>query len=256
MNTKFGVGKVLGTGFRIWIRNFVPFVVLTALMHSPIVIWGVLVVQGDHGLEQIEHVIRFLGTSFYLAPLLDILVSAVLAYGVVMELQGQRVSIFACIATGFRRLFPALGTTISACICIAAGGFAGALPGFVIDSEVGVGISACLVALYFYSMFYIAPQASVIDRAGMGDALLRSQALTRGHRFAIIGLLLLLLALAFGLTILLLAIPVGLRALVYLDLARSVLVGSLSATMAGVAYYFLRAEKEGTSATELAVVFD
>ena len=41
----------------------------------------------------------------------------------------------------------------------------------------------------------------------------------------------------------------------YLNLAEEMLVGSITAVMASVAYYFLRAEKEGTSADELAAVF-
>ncbi|HMG24261.1 MAG TPA: hypothetical protein VK607_23160, partial [Kofleriaceae bacterium] len=41
-----------------------------------------------------------------------------------------------------------------------------------------------------------------------------------------------------------------------INLADGMIAGSLSAVMASVAYYFLRAEKEGTSAAELAAIFD
>jgi hypothetical protein len=43
---------------------------------------------------------------------------------------------------------------------------------------------------------------------------------------------------------------------VYVDLGRAVIVGSLGAVMAAVAYYYLRGEKEGTSAQDLAKVFE
>jgi hypothetical protein len=42
---------------------------------------------------------------------------------------------------------------------------------------------------------------------------------------------------------------------VYIGLVHLLIAGSLGAVMASVAYYFLRAEKEGTSADELAAVF-
>jgi hypothetical protein len=42
----------------------------------------------------------------------------------------------------------------------------------------------------------------------------------------------------------------------YMNLGQQMVLGSLGAVMSSVAYYFLRAEKEGTSADELAAVFD
>jgi hypothetical protein len=47
-----------------------------------------------------------------------------------------------------------------------------------------------------------------------------------------------------------------LRPYLYADLARQVVVGSLGAVMGAVAYYYLRSSKDGTSATELARVFE
>jgi hypothetical protein len=262
MNTRFGIGKVLAVGFRIWGRNLVPFVALTAVLHSPLIIWAIVLTQGRLDHENLQHMIRYEGASIFLVPLLNILVSAVLTYGVVMELQGQRVSIYACIATGFTRFFAALGTMILVCLCVVVSYVCGALLGAV-GGGVVAAITGSLLALYIYSMFYVSTQAAVIDRPGVGGALLRSQVLTRGHRFALIALQLLLGAIAIGLMLAISAAtrgdsfsPTRFRIWVYLDLARSVLIGSLGATLAGVAYYYLRAEKEGTSAAELAAIFD
>ena len=46
------------------------------------------------------------------------------------------------------------------------------------------------------------------------------------------------------------------RHVMYVDLARMVVTASLSSVMASAAYYYLRREKEGTSAGELARVFE
>jgi hypothetical protein len=42
----------------------------------------------------------------------------------------------------------------------------------------------------------------------------------------------------------------------YVDLVRVIIVGSIGSVMAAVAYFQLRNEKEGTSASELARVFE
>ena len=42
----------------------------------------------------------------------------------------------------------------------------------------------------------------------------------------------------------------------YINLGIQVILGTLAAVVAAVAYYALRAEKEGTSANELAAVFE
>jgi hypothetical protein len=46
------------------------------------------------------------------------------------------------------------------------------------------------------------------------------------------------------------------RRAIYVQLALNVIIGSLGGVMQAVAYYYLRNEKEGTSADELARVFD
>src|SRR5262249_27523164 len=110
--------------------------------------------------------------------------------------------------------------------------------------------------LWVSSILYVATQASVFEQPGSFGALGRSRALTRGHRFcvAIMVILIFLLLVALQVAIQFLTFP-NFALYIYLNLARSVLVGSLASVMAGVAYYFLRAEKEGTSVDELAAVF-
>jgi hypothetical protein len=168
-----------------------------------------------------------------------------------MELQGQRASLGACITMGLRRFFPALGVGVLAGLCIGVATIALIIPGIIV-----------------YCMLYVAMPASVVERPGVGGALSRSSELTRGHRMQIFGLILVLLLISFGLSMMVtmvLTVATGsgrgaalerLSWTLYLQLAEQMLTGSLAATMTGVAYYYLRAEKEGTSATELAAVFD
>jgi hypothetical protein len=251
MNTTFGVGNVLATGFRIWVKNFVPFMLITALIYSPVLIWGISSVQGEIDTERFSSVVRTLGYIGLSTFLLNVLVSAALTYGVVMELQGQRASIGACIATGLVRFFPALGTGLLSLLCIMGGTILLIIPGIIA-----------------FCMLYVATQASVIERPGVLNALKRSRELTQGHKLEIFGLLFLLGLLSFGLQKVCQAVALPdvssghfedfLRSIpkfMYISLAEHMIVGSVSAVMASVAYYFLRAEKEGTSAQELAAVF-
>src|SRR5262249_37192024 len=116
-------------------------------------------------------------------------------------------------------------------------------------------------------MLYVTTQVAVLERAGLFGALSRSSALTSGHKLDIFLLNLLLLAMNIGSAFVLRPLVVDAPApdiegvfrnvthLVYFNFAHQVVFGSLNAVMASVAYYFLRAEKEGTSVAELAAIF-
>jgi hypothetical protein len=195
------------------------------------------------------------GVSLMTLPLRATILSALLTYGVVMELQGRRVSIYTCIATGLSRLLSALGTMVAGCLFLVIAYFVGALPGLAVAPWFSA-VTGGAAALYVAGRYYVAPQAAVIDRTDMNASLVRSRDLTKGHRPALIALLLLLFAVAFGARFAIARIAWNIEALIYVDLAALVIIGSLIATMPCVAYYFLRAEKEGSSAEELAQVFD
>jgi hypothetical protein len=105
MSATFGVGQVLGTSFRVWRRNLVPFLAITALFYAPPWIWLVARTHAEYTPENLRAVVNSLTTALELTFALNLLVSAMLIYGAVMELRGQRASFGACIATGLRR-FP------------------------------------------------------------------------------------------------------------------------------------------------------
>jgi hypothetical protein len=253
MNTTFGIGNVLGTGFRVWLKNVIPFLLITAVVYAPLMLWMVSLVHGDMTAERLQHIAWQLIVVTVLASLVNILVSSALTYGVVMELRGQRATLGACIATGLSRLFPALGVGILSALCILGGTLLLFIPGIIV-----------------FCMLYVAVPASVLERPGVVGALRRSRELTRGHKMEIFGLVFLLWLLGFGVTKIsqLIVLPNmgdpnhieetlrGMATNVYVSLLEQMVIGSISAVMAAVAYYLLRAEKEGTSATELAAIFD
>lgn len=250
MNTTFGVGNVLATGFRVWFRNIVPFLLITGLFYAVPWIWAGIAAHGDPTPENLKHATFAFGLAAILTIPLNVLVSAALTYGVVMELHGQRASIGACITTGLVRFFPALGVGVLALLCAMGGFFLLIIPGIIVTC-----------------MLYVATQASVLEHPGLLGALRRSRELTQGHKVEIFGLQFLLGLISIGSSLIVNLVTAstphtieeafhGLSRSMYISLGHGMVVGSLAAVMASVAYYLLRAEKEGTSTAELAAIFD
>lgn len=247
----FGVGRVLATSFAVWFRNLLPFLLITVLFYAPPWIWGMSLVYGEQTPETLHAASESLEFVILLTVPLNVFVAAALTYGVVMELHGQRASFGACIATGLARFLPALGVGFLSWLCIGLASLALLIPGLIV---------MCMV--------YVATPISVIEKPGVFASLSRSAALTKGRRMSIFALIL-VLALANWLFTLILPSPAmpmepnaleeqfdALARFLHLSFAQQVIVGSINAVIASVAYYYLRSEKEGTSASELAAIFD
>ena len=247
---RFRLGTVLGTGFRIWLRNAPSFLLITAILLSPFLIWAVLLVQGEPPLAvRRADVERYLYATAF-TPLFTILASTGLVYGVVKELSGSSspAPFLRCFGAGLARFVPALGAAVLATIAVIAGLIAWMVPGV---------IAMC--------MLYVTTQAAVLERPGPFGALARSYVLTRGHRVEIFAILLLFWVTNRGVSFAIglalegamqdASIHDAVRLAVYLDLAHTVIVASLASVVASTAYHHLRLEKEGTSAGELAQVF-
>jgi hypothetical protein len=241
MTEPFGVGTVLGTGFRVWMRNLVPFMLITGVLYIPVILWTLAWIDHDHTRTD---VIYFGFEVTGISLVLDSFAAAAITFGVVKELQGQHASIAQCVSTGFSRMVPTLGVVLLSILAMAGGFVMLIIPGIVV---------VC--------MLYVATPACVIERPGVIGALRRSRDLTSGFKTHIFGLRLVLYCISWATTQLQKAIfePHDLASLkvnMYVSLGVEVALGSLGAVMAAVAYYYLRAEKEGTTATELAKVFE
>lgn len=264
--TRFSIGNVIATAVKIWLRNLVPFVVVSVLVHLPLILWGFVIAQ-EHGREQLDQLRTLVIVGLYTSPVLDTAAAAAVSYGVIMELHGQRARLFDCVTTGFTRFFPALGAVIVAYFFAGLAYFAAALPvtciGGLVDRSLttymNIGaITGAVFALVVYCRYYVATPAVVIERVGPLDAITRSVGLTGGHRTAIAGMLLLVIALGVGLVFAngVISRDRGVPLYLILELVRRMVASSLTAVIASVTYYLLRAEKEGTSAAELAAIFD
>ena len=240
---KFSIGRVLGSGFGIWFKNIIPFTAITLLLFSPVIIWSAVIFSNPfaHG-----ETLKYWGL-YMLVPLTLIgsAVSAALTYGVVMQLQGSKASIGACIGKGFSRLFPVLGVAIVSGILVGLGCLALIVPGIII-----------------YCMLYVATPVAVTERPGVMASLSRSRELTRGHKAEIFVIFLILMVIGFVVnqleeSSLKSATSMGaLKTVLFIRLGAQLIMSTLGSTMVAVAYVLLRREKEGTSVQELAAVFE
>jgi hypothetical protein len=245
---EFSVGNAIGTSFRVWFRNFVPFTLLSVIVHLPLIIlWFVLLDDLPSDPDQIVRLFLIAGA---LGFILNGLLVATVTYGVVMELRGTRASLGACIGVGLSRFFPALGVTILFYLGFLAGLIALIVPGVIL---------AC--------MWFVAVPASVIERPGIGGAFRRSSQLTDGVRGQIFGVLLLVWGGNVVVSKILQSKYDGpytsiqdlmsqLKTYAILDTVAGILFSTLAAVVAAVVYAQLRHSKDGTTADELARVFD
>ena len=265
MNETFRVGRALGLTFKIFFKNFIPFLLLSVLFTAPefLYVWSKLGFKGEITAFQsmgdvIIFALAFLAISFGCM----VLVVQTYAYGVVMELKGQHAGIGSTVAHGFSRFFPVLGVALLIGIMIAAVVFASS---FVLGRMGLFGQIAvlCLWGLV-YSVYFVAIPAAVIERPGAGGALTRSRELTMGHRGAIFAVLAMISLIKFLADQILqdtvledsASMEDALRKVMYIKVGIDVVLSMLQGVLASVAYYLLRNEKEGTSADELASVFE
>ena len=137
----------------------------------------------------------------------------------------------------------------------------------VIGILVGIGFMLLIIpGLLLYAMFCVTTPAIMIERVGFGG-MGRSASLTKGYRWPIIGVLILLGICTFGLTIITSFIVAAIVPIIGLNVVGLGIGLLLSALMAGLTfglsgigaaliYARLRDIKEGVSVDKLAAVFD
>lgn len=246
---EFSVGNAFGVSLRVWIRNLIPFTILSAIVHLPVWIWLYFIFKGEPTADKIRLIQAFEEYGGLVTFVLNMFLTATFTFGVVMELRGTRASLGRSVRVGLGRLLPATGAAVLALLASCAGLILLIVPGVII-----------------YCALYVAVPASVVERPGIIGALRRSQELTKGRRWQVFGLLLLafvaLAAVAFLVGIVM-DPPTGdevtwasLRTSAIVNSGFEVFYSSFLSVVAAVTYTQLRLSKDGTDVSELARVFD
>ena len=176
--------------------------------------------------------------------ILSMLVQGAIVYAVYQSLTGRPVTFAESFSRGLARLGGLILTAILAGLGIAFGCLLLLIPGIILMCAWEVALPACIV-----------------EKLGPRDSLRRSAELTRGYRWTIFALLLIVfgltLVIAIAVNVLLLLFTSGGTFIISLAVALALVVPqAFACIMTPVIYYDLRTAREGISLDNLAKVFD
>jgi len=249
----FRIGKVFGDTFSVVGRKLDLWIGLAALFSAlPTLILQFLILQPmlgaaltdpnmamtDPGMVWKTATVSMASGLVFLV--LSALLQSSLIRATIEDLNGKRPSMGDCIGTAVSVLLPALGMSL------------------LIGIGVGIGFILLIVpGIILLLRWCVAVPVLVQERQGVFGSMGRSAALTKGSRWALLGLFVILIVAAIiiqwvaGIVVLALGATVG---LVLSALVQGV-VSMLVSTATAVSYVELRQVKEGTSVAELAEIF-
>lgn len=259
---RLDIGRVINRTFGAIGGNLVTFLILAGILAGVPAVGSLYLVGW---MQQIAAAapsesagsFQVIGISL-IAGLIGIVSSYVLmgaiTHGSMVFYNGRRASIGECLATGLRYVLPLIGLGILVGLGVAIGMLLLIVPGII-------------AAL----MWSVAAPVLVVEGVGIGGAISRSQTLTKNHRWAILGLVV-IYAIISWLVQLVAFLPLGLDRttaissayyglqaplmFLVLNVVYTVIVSTVSAAGSAALYSELRMAKEGVSSDELAKVFE
>jgi hypothetical protein len=243
----FSVGAVLKRSFSTFFANFVPFTVLALILYLPSLIFGLSASAGV-GVD-VGEMPQYSATDFVvmvLSVVLTYVLVGALVYGTVQHLNGRKAGIGEIIGRGFSRIVPVIVIAILFSIAL------------------GIGFALLVIpGIFLVVVWSVAIPASVVERPGIFGAFSRSWQLTKGYRWPVLGLLLILLVILVGFSLVtgaaagvaIFAMD-NLMLLLVVNYVISAISGALMSVVIAVLYHDLRVAKEGVSTAQLAAVFD
>jgi hypothetical protein len=239
--TDFRVGGVLNRTLSVLSRNFLTFFIVTTIAGLPtILLTQSMVTDGTN--RSAAQLLGLLLLGGFLAIVLYTLSQAIVLYGAFQDMRGRPVSLTESLQVGLRRFFPIIGLAISVSFAAMVG-----LMLFIVP---------CFILL---TMWFVATPACVVEQLGPFKSMGRSADLTKGHRWKIFGLMLLVFLISAVASSMIGAISAVVGGPM-LELIASVIWngiwGAFYAVAAVVTYHDLRVAKEGIDIEQIASVFD
>ena len=246
-SVQFSIGRVIGDSFGVYARNFISFTVLALVIGLVSLVFQLLVflpmmVSGSQDPTQMNWGVILLGSV--IPMIVNALTQATIIYGTFQDIRGQRAGIGDCIARGLASIVPVIVGSI------------------LLSLGFGIGFVLLIVpGLILLVMWWVYVPAIVVERKGIIEAFGRSRELTRGRRWHILGL-----ALIVGIAALVISFVIG-KALQdptgqvstvgsIVQYAVLSVLTAFNSVLVAVGYYYLRVEKEGTDVNAIASIFD
>jgi hypothetical protein len=240
----FRVGRILSRTSSVLSRNFLPFFIVTAIANLP----GALLIKvstdaaATASPEAAFANVGMIFVGLILTLVLNVLCQAVVLYGAFQDMRGRPVNLVESLQVGLRRFFPIIGLALLMYFLIMLGTMLLIVPGLIL-----------------LTMWFVATPVCVVESLGPIKSMRRSSQLSKGHRWKIFGLILLVAVLG---SVIIGGINISLEALAgpILSLIGGLLLngvwGAFNAIAVVVTYHDLRVAKEGTNIEQIAAVFD
>jgi hypothetical protein len=238
-------------------RNFLTFFLLALVTQIPLVLsrWynaatmPVGLSAQEVAARNLTGPVLLVGFSgFLLYFILAFVLQAAIVRGAVASLNGQRASLPTCLSAGLRVFFPILGIVVLETLGFALGLLLLIIPGIMLILR-----------------WYVAVPVRVMEGPGVLKSMGRSADLTRGHRWAVLGVLVVFGLISIGFSVLLVTVNAATTGSVsatntsMVSAVVSAFVGAiaimLGASSAASVYYELRTIKDGIGPEQLATVF-
>jgi hypothetical protein len=216
--------------------GFLRFAVLALIPLLPLLL--VDLAKGQGALSEVESG----GWSRLLTFLLSPLANATILYGAIKEMRGEPFTIGQSFGVVLSRTPAIFGITICGFIAAFVAGVAFIFPFFIV-----------------MCMLYVAIPACVIEKLGVFASMGRSSDLTRGYRWPIFGLILIVGIVSivlFSFISYLLAMAGGRPVSWVINFGWDVVSTAFSGVLVAVIYHNLRVAKEGIDVSKIANVFD
>jgi hypothetical protein len=250
---QFTIGSVLGTSFIILRRNIVAFGIIALVFGviDPVAEWGGGIVGSQiaaavkagepFSWEAWVQPILLAIAAFIAGMMIDSLATAAISYGVFQDLRGQRAGTVDCLARGLASVLPVLAASLVFSVMVSLASIMLLIPGVLI-----------------WLAYWLFVPAIVVEKRGIMESFTRSAFLTRGRRWKVVGLWLVIVIasqlVSSGLINVLRSAMGGWSAgALYVADAATM---AFEAVVTAVSYYYLRADKEGARIDDIAAVFD
>lgn len=245
----FTIGAVLSATITTFFNRFFHFVPLALLCYLPTMLYY-YITQGGSEETDLDSSVALVTVDSVLAFLVPMICTSIFAsiatYEVVMEASGRRPSLGEALAAALPRIIPVI------------------LASLLYTLLVGLGFVALIIpGLILMSMFWTVVPIVVMEGLGPASALTRSADLTKGFRWRVLGLFLVIILIwsvfQFGVNA---AITVAMTEtgsftlLIVISIFNQVLYGVVNALAVAFSYVHLKVAKEGADVHELARVFE
>lgn len=234
---EFRVGQILNRTFAVLSRNLLPFCVVTAIAYLP----NLLLLERQTTNEAPGRVAAMAFAGIVLSLVFSALSQAIVLFGAFEDMRGRPVDLIASLKVGLERFFAVIGVALLVGILTVLAAILLFFPAFIV-----------------MSMLFVAMPVCIVERLGPVKSLGRSSALTKGYRWKVFGLwLVIMMATGVG-SGMLGGISYATGPIVggLLKLIWGALAGAFNAIMVVVAYHDLRVVKEGVDTDRIASVFD